>query len=168
MVETQRNQGDGNVQQGEIEITEKGLLEKIALVELDANVRVRPHRARANRWNRVAGISGWVAAFSAGIGGISVIAEHTVPAVVLAFTATAFATFTAVFRPAEKAAVHEAFAMGYRDTEDKMRNLHFDLTDSGAAGTPSGRNLAQRAYVAIYNPFQELTKKDSVERDPLW
>lgn len=169
MVETlNTDDGERSRQQKEIANTAKGLLKKIQMTELDAHVRVRPHRSLARRREIAAVVSAWVAAFSAGISTVSIFADQKPAAATLALIATAFTTFTVAAKPAERSADHSSRAATYKDCEDKMRNLYFDLTDTGAAASEAGLQFAQNTYGKAYVPFQQCTLTDSVERDTLW
>lgn len=150
-----------------IEHTPDGLLMLIGLVEIGSHCRVKPHRRRARYWEVIAVLAAWLAAFSAGISAVTVIQDQRPIAAALAIFATALTTFTAVVKPADRAAEHAADATFYKTCEDRMRNLRFDLESVGPEITDAHRRLAQKLYDATYTRFQEVESGDAVSPDPM-
>jgi hypothetical protein len=151
--------GNDSVKSARLDISQEGLLEKIALVELNSWMRAQPHRRLARRWHAGSVWASWAAAFTATISSISIFVDYKWAAFVLSLLTAAVSAFLASVRPADHAKTHTAAAVGFTAIEDAMRDLGFDLKHAvgGGPDVEAARlKIAANRYDEAYARFEEL------------
>lgn len=93
-----------------------------------ANLRCEAHEPKIPRWNSTALAVAWAAAALAAVTGLSIVANQTILAGLLAVAAALCSTFLATVKPAETAADHKTATAEFRSLATQFEMLEDDLS----------------------------------------